>query len=123
MRNFVLGTMLLFFLCGCKNRSSTEILDRNKMEAVMWDFIQANAYTEQFTKRDSLKNASIENIKLQRQIFAIHNISKEQFYKSYTYYTTHADLMKTILDSITAKKERLRPEMIKIQTSLKATKL
>lgn len=98
--------------CSNKPGGYTGILTKEKMQAVMWDIIQADVFTDQFIKKDSLKNASLENIQLQNKIFAIHKISREAYYKSYDYYIYHTDLMKVILDSMTTKAERDRTKMI-----------
>jgi hypothetical protein len=92
------------------------ILGKEKMQAVMWDIIGANSFTEQFIKRDSLKNAVVENMKMQQKIFSMHNITKEDFYKSYNYYCSQPDLMRTLLDSIVARGERDRIKMIEIHS-------
>lgn len=100
--------ILMSWLAGCTDKESlpSGILKKEKMQAVLWDIIQAESYTTLFVKKDSLKNALVENAKLQQKIFAINKISKEEFYKSYDYYTGHAELMRPMLDSITAKGER-----------------
>lgn len=118
-----LFVFLIMHLFSCANEASSEgILSKNKMELVLWDFIKADVFTEQFIKKDSLKNAAVENMKLQQQIFEIHKVTREEFYKSYTYYTNRTDLMKTILDSITVKGERSRSEMIRLEHGPKQTK-
>jgi Domain of unknown function (DUF4296) len=96
--------MLLFVLvsitsCG-SNGTPSGILKPDKMQAVLWDVIRADAFTADFIKRDSAKNAVEENLKLQQQIFAIHHISKDVFYKSYDYYKTHTPLLRVMLDSM-----------------------
>ena len=117
----VLCSILIVFVLGCSNNQGkfSGILPREKMQAVMWDFIGADVFTEQFIKKDSVKNPSIENMQLQNKIFAIHNITKIDFYKSYEYYMAHADQMRIILDSITAKAERNRTKMLEKQYSKK----
>lgn len=92
--------------CGDKDGLPSGILKKEKMQALLWDFIQAESYTTLIIKKDSLKNAAIENAKLQQQIFAINNVSKEEFYNSYDYYSRHAELMRPMLDSISSKGER-----------------
>lgn len=120
MRKAFLYILLIICIIGCTgNSANSRILSKDKMELVMWDFIQADVFTEQFIKKDSLKNPLLENTKLQQQIFTIHQVSKEEFYESYAYYTTHPDLMKTILDSVSAKQERNRTEMIKFHAGQK----
>ncbi|MFZ4057698.1 MAG: DUF4296 domain-containing protein [Ferruginibacter sp.] len=100
---------------GCKQQSDAppNLLPKEKMEAILWDIIQADAFTEQFVKRDSSKNAAAENVKLQQQIFLLHQVSKDNFYTSYTYYVARPDEIKIILDSIAAKSERDRMPMVR----------
>ncbi len=78
----------------------------------MWDIIGADVFTENFVKKDSLINASIENMQLQNKIFSMHKVSRADFYKSYEYYLSHTDLLQVILDSMVAKAERDRNGMM-----------
>ncbi len=99
-----------FFITSCANKGGTPsgILDKEKMQSVMWDIIRAEAFTDQFIKKDSSKNVLLENIQLQAKIFSIHKVSREQYDKSYAYYFSHTDLIRVVLDSMTAKAERER---------------
>lgn len=109
---YVLVIILACCMQGCNNTTETrDILKKEKMQDVLWDFIQADAFTTGFIKKDSGKNAAIENAKLQQQIFAVHHITKEVFYKSYAWYSKHYDIMRTMLDSISAKAERDKNKM------------
>ena len=103
---FIMVCMLFFISCQNKNDIPPGILKPNKMQAVLWDVINADAFTTEFIKKDSAKDAAKENLKLQQQIFAIHHVSKENFYKSYDYYKTQTPVLKTILDSMIAQAER-----------------
>ena len=100
--------MLIINLSACRDKDGLPngILKKDKMQSVFWDVIQAESYTTQFIKKDSFKNAFLENAKLQQQIFALHKISKSDFYESYDYYKNHVELMRVLLDSITANGER-----------------
>jgi Domain of unknown function (DUF4296) len=108
-------------MLGCSNNQSkfSGILPKEKMQSVMWDIIGADVFTEQFIKKDSLKNPSVENMQLQNKIFAIHKVTKVDFYKSYDYYMAHTDQMRIILDSITARAERDRTKMLEKQYNKK----
>jgi len=114
---------MLLLSCGKNQSSEGNILSADKMQAVMWDFIQADAYTEFYLKKDSSKNASLQNAALQKKIFSIHKITKEDFYKSFDYYSGHSSDMRTILDSISAKAERQRSKMMERKYSPHPTKL
>lgn len=100
--------ILIFCLVGCKDKNGlpSDILKPDKMQQVFWNIVQAESFTTKFIVKDPLKNAGIENAKMQQQIFAINKVSKDQFYNSYTYYTAHVELMRALLDSITSIAER-----------------
>ena len=110
--------ILILLLLGCSNKRNTQakILDKDKMAAVLWDVIRANSFTELYIKKDSLKNAMLENRKLQQQIFMLHNVSKDDFYKSYQYYLYQPDQMRVIIDTIAARSERNRIQSYQQQT-------
>ncbi len=111
-------TIAMLCTIGCANKVDNKgILSKEKMQAVMWDIIGADVFTEQFVKKDSLKNALVENMQLQNKIFALHKVTRADFYKSYDYYTSHTDLMRVILDSMSAKAERDRAKMLQKQYS------
>ena len=100
LKYFAFGILFFLFSCGNKNPLPSGILKPDKMQTVLWDVIRADAFTFDFIKKDSTKNLEAENVKLQQQIFAMHKITKDEFYKSYKYYTTHPNLMQPILDSL-----------------------
>ncbi|MEP6712786.1 MAG: DUF4296 domain-containing protein, partial [Ferruginibacter sp.] len=79
-----------------------------KMQEVLWDYMKADAFTTDFISKDSSKKLPVENVKLQKEIFKIHHISKEDFYNSYNYYLKHDDEMKQMLDSMIARKTKDR---------------
>jgi len=90
------------------------------MQAVLWDVIQADAFTTDFIKKDSFKNAAAENLKLQQQIFAIHKVTKADFYKSYDYYKTNTAEFRKIIDSMivqTERKKNIKPILPPIKTN------
>jgi len=113
MKVFLIS-IIVIFITGCANNSTknTAILEKEKMQVVLWDIMQANSFTEHFIVKDTIKNAQVANAQLQQKIFKLHNTSREQFYRSYNYYSSKPELMKTLLDSITAKGERGRTKMI-----------
>ena len=99
-------TLVLLTSCGGNNKTPDDILKPEKMQAVLWDVIKADAFTTEFIKKDTTKNAANENLKLQQQIFAIHKVTKDVFYESYDYYKNNSIQFKTLLDSMITKAER-----------------
>lgn len=108
MRRITPLLLLLAFAGACKknNKIPDGILKPDKMQAVLWDVIKADAYTTTFIKKDSSKNAANENQQLQQEIFAIHKITKADFYNSYEYYKTKPAVFKKLMDSMIAQEER-----------------
>ena len=105
---FLLSGLVLINSCSSKNKVPADVLNPDKMRAVLWDVIKADVFTAEFIKKDSSKNAGAENLKLQQQIFAIHKISKADFYRSYDYYKANTEIFKKIMDSMVVRAEKDR---------------
>jgi Domain of unknown function (DUF4296) len=105
-RQMVLLSAVFLFSCGNKNDIPKGILKPVKMQTVLWDVLRADAFTFNFITKDSSKRPEAENVKIQQQIFTVHKVSKDEFYKSYEFYKIHPDLMQPILDSIINKATR-----------------
>lgn len=101
-----------FAACSDKNRIPSDVLDRDEMQAVMWDMIQADRYAAMFFPSDSTRKKDIKNetLKLYDQVFQIHNITQEEFVKSYKFYLSRPDISKVIFDSISSQANRKREE-------------
>ena len=111
-------TLLAVLLYSCsESKLPSGILEPEKMQAVYWDYISADVFSNEFIRKDSSKNAALENKKLQEQIFRLHKISKETFYKSYDYYLNHQLLMKDMLDTMLVRQQK--PIETKKDSSLK----
>ena len=77
------------------------------MEEVMWDMIQADQYYNEYILKDSLKR----DIRSDR--FKLHKTTRENFDKSYAYYSAHPKLMKEIFDSLSDKGSRKLQDLYK----------
>jgi hypothetical protein len=102
----LLAGLALIISCNNKDKLPGGILKPDKMQAVLWDVIKADVFTTEFIKKDSTKNAAAENLKLQQQIFAMHKISKADFYESYDYYKSNTEEFKKVVDSMVIRAER-----------------
>lgn len=112
MKAFIVAILLLSVI-GCTSKDKkTAVLSMDKMQAVMWDIIRADVFTDQFIRRDTLKKPALENMQLQTKIFALHHVTREEYYKSYDYYVSRAELMKVILDSLTSRADRDRVKVL-----------
>jgi len=110
MRNVlaVFAVAVVLYACGNDDSIPSNVLKLDKMQAVMWDIVRADVFTVEYIKRDSVKNLQQENLRLQKKIFALNNITHEQYYRSYEYYKSKPELMKALLDTMAARVNRSR---------------
>lgn len=104
--------MILCFSVGCNSpkEKTADIISPEKMKLVLWDYLRANEYAFEIVKKDTTQNDTTLNLHLQNLIFKQYKISRETFYKSYSYYTNNSNLLVPILDSLIAKHENTRVE-------------
>jgi hypothetical protein len=96
-----------FILYSCSDNGLPRgVLPPAKMQAVLWEFMQADVLTTDFIAKDSSKDLPLENSKLQAAIFTSHNITRRTFYDSYAYYEKHPERFRGVLDSIIERKGR-----------------
>jgi len=110
MRYLLLICLLSLFITSCNNKK--DLLSPKKMQNVMWDMIQLEAYAQQPAVIDSLKRRKTSVSGLQNQILALHGVNKDQYLKSYQYYNEHPESMRNILDSIAVNAERDRDKIM-----------
>ena len=109
---------LILISCGKKNAIPAEVLQPGKMQLVLWDIMRADAVTTQQLKTYASPEAAAENVKLQKQVFAIHNVTREDFYTSLDFYKSHTSLMKVIMDSMVNKANREKINIVPINPAL-----
>jgi hypothetical protein len=104
MRRVLIGLCLIVIsLPGCADKDGVPfgVMGKDKMQLVLWNILQANELTIQLKQKDPV----IENAKLQKQVFDEYNTSREEFYKSYSWYKEHPEVMEVMVDSMIAKQE------------------
>ena len=99
MRLIVCFLAFGLFLSGCKQQPEG-ILQKDKMSAVLYDYLAADIYVREFIAKDSTLNDQVESARRQAAIFKKHNVSKETFYKSLAYYTQNAQDFLPILEAV-----------------------
>lgn len=94
----------LLAACGGKNKIPGGILPKEKMEAVLWDILEADQFLSDFVfSKDTTLDKLAESMHLYEQVFHIHNTSREEFSRSFAYYRSHPVLLKEVLDSLNVK--------------------
>jgi hypothetical protein len=110
IKYFISVLACLNLLSACTEKSP--IIEPAKMQSILWDVIQLEAYSQLIIAPDTVKMDVKKNALLQKKIFLLHGVSKEQYFKSYQFYSTHPEMMRIILDSITTKADRDRSKMM-----------
>jgi len=105
MRRLLLITAVCLAACS-KAKIPKDILPPEKMQAVYWDYLQADAFANEFVRRDTSKTIETESAKLQLQVFKIHKVSKEEFYKSFEFYLNHREMLKDMLDTMLVRQNK-----------------
>jgi precorrin-4 methylase len=103
----------VMMIVSCRAGSKKDVLPVNTMKQVVWDMMKADEWFLRSSLKDSLAKKNREDIRLYEQVFAIHHITREQFYRSYRYYEAHPVQFKELLDSIEHLSSREQQKMIK----------
>lgn len=115
MKKFILILVLpvLFFSCAKKNSIPADVLPPEKMEAIMWDMMRADQFlTDYVFSKDPQKDKDKESVVLYKKILSIHQVSKDEFQRSITYYKNHPKQLAVVLDSIQNNKQAGQPSYL-----------
>ena len=107
--------ILAIFLFGCTDntRIPSNIIQRSRMEKILWEMVQADRFATSFiqSRKDTLGRNKKETIELYDKVFSHNGISRKEFINSYTFYLGRPDLLKVMFDSISVQGERKRSEI------------
>lgn len=106
VRLYLLISLLTILSCS-RSKYPKGVLEPEKMQAVYWDYLRADVYTKELLSKDSSLLLDSANVVFQQQLFNKHNISKEDFYKSYDFYISHQLLMKDMLDTMLIRQQQI----------------
>ena len=112
MKQFLFFIILGCLLSACSEQNDIpgDVIQPKQMEKIVWDMLLADETALQNKLKDTALNMKAESFRLYDHVFAIHNISREHFYKSYEYYQKHPLLYQSLIKSVKsiAEKERTR---------------
>ena len=92
--------LLIISFCSCKSSIPKDILPQKKMQAVLWDIMQADEVVDYYSTSDSSFRSLSRHVDYYRKVFALHQITKDAFTRSLKYYQDHPANLKPILDSL-----------------------
>lgn len=112
---FGVALALIAFLVGCNSDDQVpaNVIPVKRMQTIMWQLMQSDEYVNMLVTKDSTKKSSAERAKRYEEIFALNQVSQDEFKKSYQYYLQHPEITKLMFDSITAIAQRQRSELYK----------
>lgn len=107
MTRYILIIVLCFlFSCGSKDTPPKGYIQPKEMQTVLWDVIRAQYVASEMAKHDSTINTKEQTKILSDKALAIHQLSEEDFNKSYQWYVEHPKILQTIFDSLQIQKQR-----------------
>ncbi|WP_276500457.1 DUF4296 domain-containing protein [Terrimonas pollutisoli] len=112
MRKFLLVGLIfpIVFSCSNKDKLPAGILSRQKMREVVWDMSRTAEFLNGFVfNKDSSIDKIAESEKWYNKVYQLHKTTKKEFERSYSYYQSHPDLMRELLDSLSKKTMPIRP--------------
>ncbi|MBN8667214.1 MAG: DUF4296 domain-containing protein [Chitinophagales bacterium] len=114
---FLLFITILTGLGACVNKDKLpdDILSQEKMKLVLWDLARSDQFVTDFVSKDSNLNKKQESLRLYEEVFALHQIKREEFRKSLDYYRMHPDLLRVVMDSLNTMARRKEQEAYKIE--------
>ena len=101
---------VVVLLVACNSRLPKNILPVNTMKVVMFDMLKADEWYARKLAGDTLMLRIKDDIPLYEQVFAVHKLTKKEFFDSYHYYEAHPVAYKELVDSLEsyANKQKLK---------------
>ena len=75
--------------------------------------MKTDEFINGYLMRDSTINLKQKRSNLYAHVFKIHNTNRKQFYRSFTYYEQHPDLLKILFDSLNTGVRKKEPKKFK----------
>jgi hypothetical protein len=113
MRWITVLLAILFLGCSNNTKLPPDIIQRPRMEKILWEMVQADRFATSFiqSRKDTLGRNKTESIGAYDKVFSYNGITREDFLNSYNFYLGRPDLLKVMFDSISARAERKRSEV------------
>lgn len=126
MIRFLMACILCSFLFCCTNNNKVpdDIIPKEEMEKVLWDMLQADRFANEFLpKRGDTTYDDTAVFKVYQSVFNVHNITREEFLKSYKFYLGRPHITRVMFDSISAQAQRRRAEVYQSKNKQDSLKL
>ncbi len=92
---------IVLVTAGCSDNSIPgDVIPPEKMKMIVYDLLRADEAAIRVKLDSSINTYTNRTLVMYNNVFAVHKISRDEFYKSYKYYEEHPDLNKALMDSV-----------------------
>lgn len=105
--------------CRSKEEIPADIIPKDKMEALLWDMIRADQFLTSYVfNKDTSVDQNTHSIQLYQQVLTLHNTTRDDFEKSFSFYKSHPELLKQVLDSLNKPRRDIATEEKAVDTAV-----
>lgn len=104
---------LTFIIISCSNdkRIPEDVLPEEKMGTVLFEIGMGEAMLEYYVFRDSTVNRDSALRSELDKVLQVHQLTQEDFRRSYDYYKARPALMKVMMDTVYARSQRSQEKL------------
>ena len=114
-----IGILNVCISCSDKNKIPEGIMKPSKMQAVLTDILIADAMNGERVIKDTSLKLPVENASYFLKVFQLHQTTRNEFNKSYSFYLKRPDLLKIITDSASAVINRKNTQLTALPDTIK----
>lgn len=96
------------------NKPPSKIIQPHEMGNILFEISMAEEFVSVYVAKDSSKNKDVELQKEYQKIFLLHGVTEAKFEKSYSYYRSHINMFKVMMDSLNARVQRARNDLYRM---------
>lgn len=110
---YIVFIIMVVFLASCSSNSTIpkDIIKADEMGNILFEANMAEEFVSSYVMKDTSKNKDAELQKEYQKIFLLHDVTEEQFKKSYNFYKANTDIFRVLMDSLNARSQRRRTEI------------
>lgn len=106
LRIIVFSCALMMFGVACE--PGYKKLSVDEMKVVLWDMMKMDAFNETFLRQAYGNHSDTAASRKYAEVFALHDINPDDFYRNYEEYTSNPIKMQVLLDSLSDYSSRQR---------------
>lgn len=101
----------LAFACRQNDEIPSSVIPPEEMGKILFEANMAEEFVNSYVMKDRSKNKETEMKREYKKIFFMHDVTEQQFKKSYDFYRSHPEIYRALMDSLDAKAQRKRSDV------------